>query len=385
MRAKRTVSAAAFLLLVLAPALSAQEGSFLEIRVGETVEGRLVAGGPALQEYGSFAVYRFQSETGNRYVADARSAEFDTYLILAHLTGGITEFLREDDDGGEGTDARLAFTLDRDGDYLLIVRGWQEGEQGRFTLSLEERDLPPAPEPRPVRPGDSLEGRLTEESGVFLTDWDEEISYDLWTLEGRGGEHYLISLESDDFDAYLDFGPMSGGEVVVTDSDDDGGEGRNALLRVRLPHDGLFGIRARAISQTSEYGAYRLRVEPYTPPPPTRRPLEVGETVTGELSPTEDAALEGGIFYHEWVFQGQAGERVRLRMRSDDFDTYLVLGRQGADGTFHELASNDDAPDDGLNSLIEIQLPTDGEYVIRARSFGSGASGAYTLEVLREP
>jgi len=371
--------ALAILVGVTAPA-SAQEAPVLEIEVGQTVEGRLTGDGPSLLEGETFVSYRFRAEAGKRYVADARSDDFDTYLVLARAVAGITEFLREDDDGGDGTNARLRFSIDRPGDYLLIVRGWQAGHVGRFSLSLAEREIAPPTPPRPIVPGRAVSGQLTDGSSVFITEWDDEIPYDLWRFEGRGGEHYLISMESTDFDAYLDFGPLSGDDLVVEHSDDDGGEGTDALLMVRLPHDGAFGIRARPFSGSSDLGAYRLSVEPFTPRPAARRPIGAGEIVTAELG-VDDAVLEGGSHFQEWTFTGRADQTVRIRMRSDDFDSYLSLGRHPSGQEYIELAYNDDAPDDGLNSLIEFRLPADGEYVIRARSFGSGSRGSYTLEL----
>jgi hypothetical protein len=58
--------------------------------------------------------------------------------------------IEEDDDGGEGTDSRLVFTLDQGGTYLLVARGWGSSGAGRFTLALAERDAPPPVEPRPL-------------------------------------------------------------------------------------------------------------------------------------------------------------------------------------------------------------------------------------------
>jgi hypothetical protein len=371
-------------LLCLPPAGSgAQTLPFPEIRVGESVRGALDPAGPSMLHEGRFTAYRFRGEEGRRYRADARSSEFDAYLILAHAVGGITEFLREDDDGGEGTDARLLFSVDRTGDYLLIVRAWGSEASGAFELSLQERELPPPAPPRALPIGESVSGRLTEESSIFLSEWDDEVHYDLWTFQGRGGQHYRISMASDDFDAYLSFGPISGEELIVQESDDDSGEGTNALLRVQLPHDGLFGIRTQALGSHSGLGAYTLRIDAYTPAPPVRRPVEAGAQVTARLG-VDDAVLERGIHYQEWVYQGRSGERVRVRMRSGDFDSYLSLGREGPDGQYEELAWNDDAPDDGLNSLIEFTLPGEGPYLIRARSFSGGATGEYTLEVIRE-
>jgi len=351
------------------------------IRLGEEVSGSVPMSGAGLSQRGAFTVYRFDGQAGVRYSIEARSGAFDIYLGLARSVGGITEFLREDDDSAGGTDSRIRFTAERTEPHLLVVQALSQGDGGPFTLLLEERELPPAQPPRPLTVGVPVQGTISAASSVYLTDWDEEIPHDLWTFSGEGGQYYQISMESADFDAYLDFGPMSGGELVVAQSDDDGGEGTNSRLRVQLSHDGTFGIRARPLGDSGQ-GRYTLRVEPFTPAPPARSPIAVGAPVFSTLT-LEDAILDGGISYQEWLYQGEAGERLEIRMSSDDFDSYLSLGRTGPDGSFQEITSNDDDPAGGLNSLITVTLPADGEFVIRARSLGGGGAGNYTLELRR--
>jgi hypothetical protein len=365
----------------LAGPVSAQE-EIPEILVGQIVEGRLAPDLPELSARGPFVGFRFEAEAGVRYVAEARSPDFDAYLILARPVGGITEFLQEDDDGAGGSDARLRFTAEESGSLLLLVQEYGPGAGGRFTLSLEERELPTPQPPRPITPGASVGGSLTEESSVLLTEWNAEYRYDLWTFDGVGGDHLRISMESSDFDTYLEFGPIAGSQISVSDVDDDGGLGTDALLRVQLPHDGLFGIRARALTEDA-VGAYLLRIEPYTPAPPLRSTITVGERVSAAFT-VDDAFLDGGIYFQEWAFEGEATDRLWIRLRSEELDSYLVLGREGPDGGFQELAYNDDASDDdGVNSLLEFQLPESGSYLIRTRTYRGGEIGSYSLEIGR--
>jgi hypothetical protein len=233
--------------------------------------------------------------------------------------------------------------------------------------------------PRPIVPGTSVRGDLSDASSILESEWDEEIPYDLWTFIGQGGEYYLISMESGAFDAYLEFGPMSGGALIPDRFDDDGGDDTNARLRVQLPHDGTFGIRARPLNEGGT-GSYTLRVEPFVPSPPTRSPIALGQTVTSELD-VADADLGDGVLYEEWIYSGAAGERLTVRMASEDLDSYLSVGLGGPDDQFREIASNDDGPGDGLNAVLDVTLPEAGTLVIRTRSLGSGATGRYTLEL----
>jgi len=367
-----------------APELRAQGvQDFPEIRVDATVEGNLGADAPHLLNGGPFRVYRFQGQAGTRYVAELRSSDFDAYLVLAHPVGGVTEVVQEDDDGGEGTDARLAFTLDEGGTYLLIARGWGSSGAGRFTLALAERDAPPPAEPRPLARGMSVEGYLDLDSSLCLSDWEDEFPCDIWTLAVEEGEFLQVSMESDAMDPYLDVGMMgTGGVLDILQSDDDGGEGNNALLVMRAPFSGTMGIRARSFGFGS--GAYTLRVDAVEVQAVERRSLRIGEQVEGEIRPGEVSSTGSDQAVHEWTVEGRAGDRLLIRLRSDDFDTYLAFGREFGDGDYEELAANDDAPDDGLNSLIEITLPADGTYLILASPLSGSGTGRYTLEVTRD-
>jgi hypothetical protein len=106
--------------------------------------------------------------------------------------------------------------------------------------------------------------------------------------------------------------------------------------------------------------------------------------VTSALT-AEDALLDADIHYQEWTYAGSAGERIRISMISTEIDSYLVLGKEGGDGVFEEIVFNDDGPGGTLDSEIDFTLSEDGEYLIRARSYGAGESGSYTLEVERVP
>ncbi|MEX2527147.1 MAG: PPC domain-containing protein [Gemmatimonadota bacterium] len=371
--------------MTLPPALSAQDScqescaSFPELAVGSTVEGSLPAQGPEFAGRGPFQAYRFTGAAGIRYQVDLRSSDFDTHLTLARPVGGITETVREDDDGGEGTDSRMAFTVDAPGEYVLIVQSWSAtGGGGSFSLELQERELPPARLAQEIARGELVSDYLSEESGVYLTEQDQELPFHLWTLDARGGEQLRISMDSDEFDAYLEFGPLSGGEIQVTDSDDDGGDERDALLVVTVSHDGRFGIRARGLSGDAA-GNYTLRVDEFEPREVVRTPLSPGE-VSAVLT-LEDPRTERGSPFQEWVFQAESGVDAVVRMRSDGFDAYLHLGQLDGQGNFVELASNDDAEDDGTNARVDFRVPDTGEYVIRVSAFSSSGAGSYTLSL----
>ncbi len=81
------------------------------------------------------------------------------------------------------------------------------------------------------------------------------------------------------------------------------------------------------------------------------------------------------------MVRARSGDRLVVTLRSEEFDTYLQLGRLQGDA-FQELASDDDGMDGvGTDSRLEFDVDEGGEYVIRATSFSPNATGAYHLEV----
>jgi len=106
--------------------------------------------------------------------------------------------------------------------------------------------------------------------------------------------------------------------------------------------------------------------------------LTLGAAVTGSLA-LSDARLSDGSHYDLWTYQGRRGERIQISMESNDFDPYLMLGREA--GGRRTILQEDDDGGAGLNSLLIAELPEDGEYVIVANSYAGGETGTYTLRI----
>lgn len=110
-----------------------------------------------------------------------------------------------------------------------------------------------------------------------------------------------------------------------------------------------------------------------------QQPIVPGELTRGSLS-FSDPRLPDDSHYDEYVFAGRRGETVIVRLESRAFDSFLYLGvlrRGGVAGGYQELARDDDGGG-GTDARIELRLPEDGRYLIRASSLGR-ETGAYTL------
>jgi hypothetical protein len=102
--------------------------------------------------------------------------------------------------------------------------------------------------------------------------------------------------------------------------------------------------------------------------------LSSGQSVTGRLERGDSVLKDDGSFVDSYLYQGRAGERIRVRMGSSEFDTYLSVHYGG-----QVVGVNDDA--EGTNSALTVDLPIDGAYSIDANSLRAGMSGAYRLSV----
>ncbi|HET6231144.1 MAG TPA: hypothetical protein VFE05_13805 [Longimicrobiaceae bacterium] len=116
-------------------------------------------------------------------------------------------------------------------------------------------------------------------------------------------------------------------------------------------------------------------------PAGAQQPIRLGQTVTSSLEASDPrVSAADSSHYKLYVYHGNAGEAIRVTMKSGAFDSYLSLG-QVTGGSFRGMRSNDDGAG-GTDSQLDFVLPTTGDYAIRANSV-SAATGPFTLMVER--
>lgn len=106
--------------------------------------------------------------------------------------------------------------------------------------------------------------------------------------------------------------------------------------------------------------------------------VQAGQTVSGRLE-ASDSRMDDDSYFDLWRYRGKRGERLTVTLRSGHFDAYLAFGRMEA-GRFVPLDADDDGAG-GTDSRLEVTLPDEGEYAIRANTLFGGKTGAYTLQV----
>lgn len=92
-----------------------------------------------------------------------------------------------------------------------------------------------------------------------------------------------------------------------------------------------------------------------------------------------DKILQDGSFFNDYRFSGQKDQIVRIEMKSNAFDTYIIL--LDADG--NTIATDDDSGG-AQNAQIDVALPYQGQYRVIANTYDFLNEGEYTLTVTTE-
>jgi hypothetical protein len=255
------MSASPILLVIgFASTLLGGAGTIPTLRAGETVNGRLDAHLPTLDDGSHYAEYIVRGRPGERVIITMRSSTFDAYLIGGPMIGDDLDPEDFDDDGAGGTDALLYAVLGHDGTYGVWANSYDAGETGTFTISVD------------LDTGDAGADRLVGRVGTVRTgstvsavfrSHDPTLGdgshFHMWIFEGEPGEELVITMRSVDVDTYLGWGTVRGGRFTEEHEDDDGAGGTDSRLRVRVGASGTFAIRANTYDG-GELGEYTLSV-----------------------------------------------------------------------------------------------------------------------------
>ena len=369
MRRKIILAAVSLLALSIAAPALAQQAEPLS--PGRTVEGQIADGdGTAADGEYRYDDYLVRARAGQRMEAVMRAEAFDAFLEV--FFQGDSERLASDDDGlGEGTGSRLRFTANRAGTYVLRARTLSGIEGGTYNLALTERPRAGRP-PRPsgIRVGQTIQGALTDSD----PESDGGQAYDAFAFRARADERFVLDLISDDFDPVVRIGRMRAGEFNELAMNDDTMEtGLNSRLTFTASEGGDYIIRATSLS-SGEEGAYTLTLARGAEVA-AAQDLAIGGSVNGSLAEGDGKGADGATA-DVYQFSGQEGQRVRIDMSSEEFDTYVEL----FDANHVSLAEDDDGAAENTNSRLTFTLPRSGVYFIEARAF-TEATGAYSLSV----
>lgn len=338
------------------------------IRVGQSLRGTLTDRDPVSDSDVAYDAFTFRARAGDRFAIDLSSDDFDPVVRVGRMDGGRFNELAMNDDGpGIGLNSRLIFTAEDGGDYIIRATPLSAGGEGAYTLALAEGPEMAAAEV--IEIGGSVDGSLSEDDDRG----QDGARADAYQFSGQEGQRIRIDMSSGEFDTYVEL--FDANHVSLAEDDDSGPEGTDSRLTFTLPGTGTYFIEARAFSEST--GRYSLSVSGIEPEKAPEA-LPFGTSIQGEIS-DEDSTDGEDRGFDAFSFRGAEGQRVQAIMRSGDFDTYLQIGRAGAE--FSALASDDDGLGEGTDSRLSFTLPEDGDYVLRALPLTSDGKGLYALEL----
>lgn len=317
-------------------------------------------------EDGEYAdIFPIQLAAGDRLTADLTSSAFDPYLYMR--TDVDPELVVVNDDYEESRERSLiTFQAPADGIYRIYVTTYGKSETGdyRLVLRTESASAPPvAPSGPSVR----------EESG-YLTADDVTLTsgeyVDGFQIQGVPGMRVRVELTSSDFDTYVMIKTPSGTSL---DNDDFEGAKNRSVIETELTETGEHRVLVTSY-KPGETGSYRLTIETSSAGGIDSAGLLLpGTRLAGELT-TADPRIAGERWGDSYAFDGTQGTRLRVRLLSEAFDSFLILtGPDGSSATF-----DDDGND--RNAGIELVLPQTGRYTLTATSYSADETGAYELQ-----
>jgi hypothetical protein len=305
--------------------------------------GALGPGDTKLGKY--FDTYPLQLSAGDRLVATLSSEDFDAYLLVEAPDG--TEL--ENDDYGEGDDARLDLLVETRGEWRIKVTSYEEGQEGQYRLVLNRERLQLL---------ETHSGVLEEGDPVSI----KGEHFDTYTIRAQANQRILVTMQSDAFDSFLALKPPQG---AVQINDDYLSETESRIDTI-AGSAGVFQIYATSYL-SGEVGSYTLKV------------FAGGRAVARELSGFLDEAdqeLEEYGYFEEHLLRLDAGEHIVVEMTSGELDTLLIVEGPGG---FHQL--NDDYNELTNISRLDLFAEQAGDYRIIAACYDGGASGSYRLTI----
>jgi hypothetical protein len=267
------------------------------ISPGRTISGELTASDSTLSDQTHFDCYSVLTSPGQRIQIDQTSSAFDSYLLAGGGSCASLTNTEQNDDGGEGLNARLV--LEGTGGLIYIyANSVTAGATGAYQLRASLAG--PAPAVTRLNVGQTVSGTLTASDPTL----PDNSHYDCFSVQTRVGQRLQIDQTSNAFDSYLSVGSGSCESLAEAARDDDSGGGLHA--RVLRDGDGaVLYIQANSVS-AGETGAYQLRVSPAP-----------AETASGSASGTAHPSAYDTVDPRSLA----ANRPTRLPATTSDWDT----------------------------------------------------------------
>ncbi len=271
--------------------------------------------------------FTFAAPAGAELMIDLVAAD-DALDTLLFLFGPDGEQIATDDDGGAGTNARIAnLILSETGTYAIDAQAFPGGGTGAYTLSLTI-------EPEPL-----VRAAVAVDATSFVV--PVEVTFRDVSLGGPTTRTWRLH----------------GTEI-----------GMAAAVPYLFEEAGAFTVELESCNERScDRWSVQIRVTSEL----DGGPIAPNQTVFGAIDKPGDV--------DDWTFAGVEGDIVTVAAIAldEEFDVALELLTEAG----MIVAFDDDSGGD-LNPLIDgVALPSTGEFTIRMRSFDETGTGRYRLEL----
>lgn len=345
----------------------------------QPVQARLEASDPRFPDGSRYHVYSYEARDGERLSISLESDDFDTYLRWGRVGADGIEDLQDDDDGGDGTNSRLDVVTSA-GTYVVVANAYAADGLGAYRLAVRSAGGTAGAALPALTAGSPVRGRLQPSDPVL----GDNTHYQLFTYRGRPGEQVVFTMRSPDFDAYMSGGRMNGDRFEADLNDDDSGGGTDAQIVATLGPSGTYVVRANSLVPAT--GAFTLIAQPATSTATARSATSGQRTVTADTRTSgalrsSAPMLADSSHYDQYIYEGRPGDRIRITLRSTDFDAFLRWGR--LDGDRFVAEAHDDDGAGGTDASLDVTVGGTGTYALQVNSYSGGQTGAYTLSVER--
>lgn len=433
-------------LATLASLIAAPVAAQPVLRVHDVVEGDLASTDSALQDGSRYDTYRFLAKPGHVYYLYL-FGNFEGWLDVGRQLGSGCGAVcaRAEDDDEPGSTVAMQFVPERPGIHLVRA-GAVPGATGGYRIALEEQEVhesvadslwpgadtlaaDPLPDLADAQPAGLPPLIAGEPREGFLDTARADVNgrtFGSWRYVGQAEETITVTMESDAFDTMLRVLMEGDAGWQQLAFDDDGGEGSNSAVTVRLPRNGPYLVEAGSVFEGAR-GRYTLRLETdgagattdafsapvvsgedvvMGPLPADTLPgpgtgvgyetttfledtvhylvtrIDVAEVLAGELARVDWQDPETGGFFDRWSYQAWAGETVTFRMEGKYLTPELRVG-WWRDEVWEPLGTLEESPA-SLTSAVTVTFPADGQYEVQTRARFPGDLGPYTLVIERQ-
>ena len=297
------------------------------------------------------------------------SGSMDTYM---ELYDEERNKIAEDDDSGEGENARIVYSLEEGKSYIAMVRGYSS-ETGNYQFFVRETELPD----QAIEPNDTLETAFPIELGNEIRAHLAPNDPDWYSFSLRNSGYVRI-ITRGRLDKQLALYDAGGRELVMID---DSESNDNAII-FRFLENGTYYLFVKGHGKNI-VGSYALlavlrenvELDSYEPDddPTQAKEIRIGETQRHSFTDGYDM---------DWVFFNvDVYGRYRISAKgekSDELDTKLELYDENL-----KLLDTDDDGGPGYSSLL-FQSLNPGKYYIKVKCLDDDPEDTYLLGLERE-